>query len=275
MKIMTNPNDKLLNDIVNYVFMKQNELNTYSNLLPKDIKEIREFIKEINNEDTFLMYNIENDKVNFVSIYAKDVEEEIMHFGFIACDNIDLFNDFKETVKEKYKDYNITIFLSKFHKLLNNVMEDDFFITQIRNKKYEIYETKLNKLKYRMNEDYLIQELPDYMKEEFTEKYCITPSNQKNIHYLVCLANNELVGYFEVETTDDYIEINDYYMDYEEYYTDVVFGKVFVYLFDKYGKYKNIQLVDFGDFISQPLTECGCILIEENYIFSSVEPEEF
>ncbi len=266
---LNNPNENLINELVNYLFVKQNQFNTYFKSFPQKSKDIRKIIKTIDNEKMFLKYNIKDKKIDFVAIYFKNDETLTIEIILISTDEINLVELFKQTLKQNHQNYTITIVLSKFNYLLEQSLNDDFFTNHYSLKKFEIYESKLNKIKYRINEDFIIQELPDYMKEELKTTFKCNLRKCKKTSFLVCLYNNQLIGYFKVKNQEEYVEVLEYAINPKFENNEIIYGKAFVYIFDKFGKYKNIQLFDYGYLNSDVLITCGCLLIEENYLFST------
>lgn len=169
---LSNNDLNLLNEIINFIFIKQNINNYKFNYFPKTLLEIR---KKVKNNNVY--YQKENE-INSI---------------IVVNDNKILFCYFSSIEFLK----NNILFLKK-HKLiidLNNELFSYFNILQIKtNIYYKIRLTKINNIK---NNNYIgkVISLPSYLKEEYEEihKELINYNNKT----LILIKNNELIAYLD------------------------------------------------------------------------------
>lgn len=169
---LSNNDLNLLNEIINFIFIKQNTKNYKFNYFPKTLLEIR---KKVKNKNVY--YQKENELNSIIVVN----DDKIL---FCYFSSIEFFK-------------NNILFLKK-HKLiidLNNELFNYFNILQIKtNIYYKIRLTKINNIK---NNNYIgkVISLPSYLKEEYEEihKELINYNNKT----LILIKNNELIGYLD------------------------------------------------------------------------------
>ena len=84
-------NVEILNELVNFVFVKQNSFDSYFETLSKDIKEIRNVIKQNN-----IKYIKENEEIKFVSI--EQMNKNNIEILFLYFEDYKYFDEYKELI---------------------------------------------------------------------------------------------------------------------------------------------------------------------------------
>lgn len=252
-------NVEILNELVNFVFVKQNSFDSYFETLSKDIKEIRNVIKQNN-----IKYIKENEEIKFVSI--EQMNKNNIEILFLYFEDYKYFDEYKELINKEYSNYKIQISLRKFNPNYDNLQNDSFFkeIKKIQN--LELFESKVNKLKYRMLSDYVLTELLDHLKEDYKNLHKTEIIKNKNIKKIVCIYNNEMISYFDVLLNEDNNEIIEYHINENFKKKDLVIGRFVVYILDKINKNINIKIKLINDKNLQFFLDCGFLLTSEQLL---------
>lgn len=265
---LINKEDINLNDIVNYIFIKQNNFNTYCKKFEKDLKKIRKEVK-LASDKIKINYIKEDNNIKFVSYETIEEESKTINIIFIGFEDIKYFDEYKQYLKSEYNNYKINIKLTKFHILYSDLLNDDYFSINKNIKTLEVYESKLNKLKYRMNQDIIVMPLENYQLDEYKEIHISKFKKTKKIKNLVVIYNNEMIGYFDYIPTEELNEIVEYKINENIKDKEVVIGKALIHIFDNHGKFNNIKVSIDNDFELNDFLKCGFLIVEELTVFSN------
>ena len=208
-----------------------------------------------------------NDKIVFVSYEIINKENKSNEILFIGFEENKYFELYKQYLKNEYKEYKITLSLTKFNSLYNELLNDDYFKNYSNKKTIEIFETKLNKLKIRMNQDILVFPLEPHLNDDYKNLHKTKVSRAKNIKKLVALCNNEMIGYFDYKTEEDFNEIIEYKILDNFADKEMVIGKALLEIFSKYHKFMNIKISLIDDPNYEDFMKWGFLLISEEKIF--------
>jgi hypothetical protein len=233
---------ELANEIVNFIFVKQNNKNYCFNYFPKDFYGIRYYIKKydviyIKEEDIKLIVVCNNEEIEY--LYFKDIiylKQNIQYLKgkelLINKDNI-LAN---ELINMNIDD-NINSFYTSF--TLKMDINNKIFKQQL-NKKYIV----IPLLKHLIN---------DYLSIHSNNHY-------QNQNTLVCIKNNEMIGYLDFKE-DEIFEICSISKK-EEIFKKTIEQLLLNYLISTNKKEVIYQTDDLNTY--NLLIELGFIKIEEN-----------
>lgn len=269
-KQLINKEDINLNDVINYIFIKQSAFNSYCKTFSKELKDIRRFVKKVDNENIKINYQKNNNDIVLASYELINKDEKLVEILFIGFEDLKYFNLYKQFLKNEYKDYKISLSLTKFNNQYNELLNDDYFKNTKNKKTIEIFETKLNKLKIRMNQDVLVFPLEPHLNDDYKNMHFSKVSKSKNIKKLVALYNNEMIGYFDYKTEEDFNEIIEYRIDERVQNKEIVIGKALLSIFEKYHKFMNIKISLIDDPNFDDFMKWGFLLISEEKIFSNM-----
>lgn len=230
----------LVNEIVNFVFVKQNNFNYVFEYFPNDFYNIRQYIK--NNT---VLYNDENG-INFILI--KDKEEV----------NFLYFNDVKY-LKECLSEINgLQLVVNSNNVLLNDIKTLNITYTESKVLQLSLTNKDIKKLQ---DSKYLIIPLQKHLLEEYLEIH--SENVYDKCYTMVCIKNNELIGYIDFDD-EEIIEISSTLKD--KILTTYLYKQLFLKYLEVTRQNKLIYQTD-QDLAREELESMGFEVIEENVNF--------
>ena len=228
---------EFVNEIVDFIFVKQNNKNYCFNNIPKDFNGIRYHIKHLDvfyiKENTIkLLFISNNNLINY--LYFEDISYFDDNINFFKNKKIEI-NKENVVTNELINHYNNfkTFFVLKFDftkKLVKDQIDNRYKVIPL--------------LKHLVN---------DYIKIHSDNKY----SNNKSI---VCIKNNEMVGYLDFND-EDILEIVSCSDNKEIYYNTI---KQLLLNFLVLSNRKEIITRTNDLNVYKTLIDFGFIKIEEN-----------
>lgn len=215
-----NINDKILiNEIVNFIFIKQSFKQYYINTFPKKIDEIKKEIQE-----NIVLYQ-KNNEFNLIIVMKK---EKVKYLYFSSFDIIEQCLPY---LKSKQ------LLLTNNDHLLLSINDNQLMKFNINKVIYKHIIIKHNpKYEGKKNKNYIIKQLMPYLYDEYYDIHC--GKIEENIQTLVCIKNNEMIGYLDY-IDDKIINIG---------YTNSINNNIkylFLIMIEYYLKHFNYKKVDY------------------------------
>lgn len=231
--------NNLINELVNFIFVKQNSKNYKLNYFPNDFYWIRKELKKQNvfyiKENTFKLIIITN-------------EEEINYLYF---EDISYLKNNLNILKDK------ELLILKDNSFIN-----DLVLLNENNKITYTLKLKLNNkiLKENIDKKYVVVPLYKHLVNDYLKIH--SKKHYQNHDVLVCIKNNEMIGYLDYKDSE-ILEINSLKKD--EIYKETIKQLLLNYL--KISHQNNIVYQVEDDETYEYLITIGFEKIEENILF--------
>lgn len=172
-------NNEVVNELVSFIFVKQNNKNYKFNYFPNDFYWIR---KEIKKQNVFYI------KENTFKLIIITDEEEINYLYF---EDVSYLKKNLDVLKEK------ELLISKDNQLTN-----DLVLLNKNNKTTFTLALKLNNkiLKESIDKKYLVVPLYKYLLDDYLKIH--SENYYQNHDVLVCIKSNEMIGYLDYKGSE-------------------------------------------------------------------------
>lgn len=230
----------LVNELVNYIFVKQNNKNYKFNYFPNDFYWIR---KEIKNQNVFYI------KENTFKLIIITDEEEINYLYF---EDISYLENNLDILKDK-----------ELLILKDNQLTNDLILLNKNNKTTYTLSLKINNkiLKESIDKRYFVVPLYKHLIDDYLKIH--SNNYYQNHDVLVCIKNNEMIGYLDYKDSE-ILEINSLKKD--EVYKETIKQLLLHYLKNSNQDHVIYQVEDVEAY--EYLITIGFEKVEENILFS-------
>lgn len=233
--------NNLINELVNFIFVKQNSKNYKFKCFPSDFYWIRKELKKQN------VFYIKENTFNLI-IITDEVKINYLYFEKISYlkNNLDILHD-----KE--------LLISKDNYLIN-----DLVLLNKNNRTTYILALRHNNqiLKHSIDKRYIVVPLNKHLVDDYLRNH----SNHyyQNHYVLVCIKNNEMIGYLDYKGSE-ILEINSL-KNHDEIYKQTIKQLLLNYL--KTNNQENVIYQTKDIETCEYLIAIGFEKVEENILLS-------
>lgn len=264
-------NKDFTKEIVDYIFINQNKSKSRCTCIEKDLSKIKQDINNIFFNDQKQCHFIKNEKIEFVSYGIFIKNEKYIQILFIFGNDKNIIKQYFSFLKNNYKNYRIDIVIPN-ENILNTILTD-FVKEEVKTGIH----LKLNKKIKNITKDksYIVSNIKPHLIDEYKEIHQNENGywnskrilKEKKFKIIVCIYNNELVGYIDIYNAVLYNEIYDIFVLENIKNKKEVLKQMLLYVNDYFN---NILFVSENDFYCDVFKEIGFIEEDNSKTYSFI-----